>query len=380
MIGNILVGLLILPYINNEFGTQILATYLKLLALKGVVDIFTSAIGGNFIKLMIETNSKDGLFLSFKVFIIYSLFTSVLFIGYALLMDGGLTLNDIIFLLFIICSLCQQPLVQRFTSLGYQHIPAIIRLIFNLTLTFNILLIPILFDEPMITHIIACMFVSICIATFVAIYLSILINDEGETRLEIKGILSFIKNSFIGYSLFAIFFSFCFQIEAIFLGNYLSDELFIILIVAFKIPNIIVQFIWRYCEVSAAEIKSKIMKIEKHLSLFSILIAIIFFFSSKVLYTLWMGETFSSNISVDLLVIFSIGIPLLSMSRLYTAFLQYTNNAKRIALQYFVIDLIKVLSIFVFIESYFLITFIVWFIIEFFGIFINRRLVLNEIK
>lgn len=389
VLSNILLGVVLLPFIHNYYGINGLNNYLLFFAYKSVIDLFTSSLGGAFIRAMFDSGIKYTFFLSRLSFGLYSalIIISCLIWNFVSIGKGV----NIYFVLFIILSLMQQPYLQRINASGYQYIGAISRIIYNLLLL-GLITFLMYFDINDFEYVYLSIFISGSVAFLYIIFLNLKISHiekikwaQGETFKASK----FFMSSFKGYSLFALFLGLTFQVEVIFLEKYVEGIVFAAVIISWKVPNIIVQFIWRFSEVSALEVKRKkvnneldYINIIKSVELKSLYISLVsaFFYVliAKYLYFYWLGEDVSGNIRDTYIYIYALLIPVLCMNRVYTSLLQYTFYINVLAKQYVFIFVGKFLFIATLAYWSVLISFIFWFFIEFLFLLYNKRLIKNE--
>ncbi|MGR5336195.1 hypothetical protein ACPV5I_12275 [Vibrio gigantis] len=389
VLGNIAVGLILLPIINHSFGQDYLTLYIKILATKSIIDIFTSSFGGSFVRLMLDKGIEKGFRLSLFSFIIYGLLASFLLFFYIQFYDQKIIEYSILLSFFVFLSLFQQPFLQKLCASGFQHIPAIVRIVYNLVLFLSILIVSKYYKTGGFELVIKCLVISILISTFLAVLKTIKLNKDSYGIESDVNAIGFFKKSLTGYSAFACSLALCFQIDTFLLADYVSPAVFSAVIVAWKVPNIITQFIWRYCEVNGLEskrnwggikVRSDILNCEKIVLISSLVCALCYFIFNSIIYSLWMGEEFSSHITDLTALIFSFGIVSLSLNRVYTSVLQYFDFVSYIAVQYMVIIFVKVIVIYFFSGSYPLSSLCVWFILETIFLFINRSRVFYEIR
>lgn len=389
VVSNILLGVVLLPFINNSYGIEGLNSYILFFAYKSIIDLFTSSLGGAFIREMLDNGIKGAFELSRASFFSYTILILFVYLLYELL----LTPLDVspFFIGFIWISLIQQPYLQRLNASGYQYVGAISRITYNLLLLLFISTLIFLESKDF-----DFVFVSILIASFISLLYIVIINfkakhKEGsnwETGRSIEKI-NFFLNTIKGYSLFAIFLGLTFQVEIIMLSKYVNEAIFAALIVGWKVPNIIVQFIWRYSEVSGLDIKRKsvlpsagvfkyITKVEKNSFIFSLTASVLFLLFGHYIYIYWMGDNVSNNINLYYILTFSLLIPILCANRVYTSILQYTGYIDILAKQYVTIFLCKLVSI-IYLSSYSVLSsMIVWACLELIFLFFNRRAVKHE--
>ncbi|HHX8698887.1 TPA: hypothetical protein ACVO4Y_004454, partial [Vibrio diabolicus] len=72
VISNIFVGLALLPLINSRFGVDALNEYILIFAYKSIIDLFTSSLGGAFVREMIDKGVKNAFKLSRMLFVSYA--------------------------------------------------------------------------------------------------------------------------------------------------------------------------------------------------------------------------------------------------------------------------------------------------------------------
>lgn len=390
MLGNIAVGVIILPFILSRFGEESLVLYIKVFAVKAVVDIFTSAVGGGFIKEMIENGVKEATKMSAVFFGCYSVVVIVAVSGMSIYSYSYNYLEVTAFLGFIVFALIQQPLHQRLSAAGYQYIPALIRLFNNTLLFITIVAVGMFVETPVFLYILWCLASASLLTFVVACVITVCLKIKSTADAK-PSYFRFIKKTMVGYSAFAALLALCFQIEILMLEAYVSQSLFLLLIVAWKVPNLMAQFIWRYAEANGLQIKRvsknndkvesirQLNKVASKTLLVGCLAAALFLLFGSIGYNLWMGEVFGSQISWPLIICFTVGIVALSVNRVYTALLQYTDQVIYLALQYLVIILVKVVCIMVLVPEFYLASFIVWFAFEILFIFVNKRLARHEL-
>ncbi|MCY9875219.1 hypothetical protein OTK59_01435 [Vibrio natriegens] len=392
VISNILVGLALLPLINSRFGVDALNEYILIFAYKSIIDLFTSSLGGAFVKEMIDKGVKSSFTLSRKLFVSYATLVVILFFF------QELTINyfsfNYAFLIFIVLSLIQQPYLQRLNASGFQQVAAISRIIYNAFLFLSAVTVS-LYDVAGFETIIYAIAWSSMLAFSYIMLVSFSAKkkqdvfstwEEGD---EIK-LKEFFISTFRGYSLFAVFLSLTFQAEAVFLESQVSAVVFSVVIVGWKVPNIIVQLIWRYSEVSGLDIKRNMKKsknglhdrlkeVELNTLKISLSSSLLFLFLSGLLYKYWMGDEFAELVPLNYVLIFSFLIPVLCMNRVYTSILQYTSYVNVVSKQYCFIFFTKLVVITAFAKSFPLISMLVWLLIEGVFCFYNRNLVKNEL-
>lgn len=392
MVSNILVGIFLLPFINTFWGQEVLVYYIQLLALKGALDIFTSALSGNFVRLMIENNTNEVLSLSIRAFSLYSFVIIIVYFVFNIVSVDMFINNEICFLIFVVISFLQQPLLQKMTALGYQHLPAIIRFTYNTVFCVAVICSPYIFENVTASFLVYIMLFSSVITSLVIYFFNRVMEDSSVASNQDSNFIVF-KKGFINYALFASLFAFTFQIEGLFLGGVVAPQLFILLVVAFKIPNIIIQFLWRFCEVYAVELKrnkfisdglqdtsnlANSKEYEKKLLIVSLFISFLFLLLSNEGYRLWMGDDFVKSLNFNLLVVFSLFIPILTLNRFYTSYLQYEDYVKVLGFQYLIIVVVKLVLISLLVSKFYLASFISWLFLEVIFLVLNRRRYLVE--
>lgn len=392
VISNIFVGLALLPLINSRFGVDALNEYILIFAYKSIIDLFTSSLGGAFVREMIDKGVKNAFTLSRMLFVSYATLVVILF----LLQE--LTINyfsfNYVFLVFVVLSLIQQPYLQRLNASGFQQVAAISRIIYNTFLFLSVVVVS-LYDFAKFEIIIYAISWSSTLAFLYVILVSFSaknnqdIFSSWEKGEDVK-LKDFFISTFRGYALFAVFLSLTFQAEAIFLESQVSSIIFSVVIVGWKVPNIIVQLIWRYSEVSGLDIKRNIKKsrnglydrlktIELNTLKISLPSSLLFLLLSGVLYKYWMGDEFAELVPLNYVLLFSFLIPVLCMNRVYTSILQYTSYVNVVSKQYCFIFLTKLVVITFFAKFFPLISMLVWLLIEGVFCFYNRNLVKNEL-
>lgn len=392
VISNIFVGLSLLPLINSRFGVDALNEYILIFAYKSIIDLFTSSLGGAFVREMIDKGVKNAFKLSRKLFVSYATLVVVLFF----LQES--TINyfsfSYVFLVFVVLSLIQQPYLQRLNASGFQQVAAFSRIIYNTFLFLSVVTVS-LYDFANFETIIYAVSWSSILAYIYIMLVSFSARKHKDILSSWKegddiNLKEFFISTFRGYSLFAIFLSLTFQAEALFLESQVSAVVFSVVIVGWKVPNIIVQLIWRYSEVSGLDIKRSIKKeknglydrlkiIERNTLKISLPSSLLFLLLAGVLYKYWMGDEFAKLVPLNYVLLFSFLIPVLCMNRVYTSILQYTSYVNVVSKQYCFIFLSKLVVITFFAKFFPLISMLVWLLIEGFFCFYNRNLVKNEL-
>lgn len=387
---NILVGITLLPIINNVFGSESLITFVKLLAIKAIFDLFTSALSGSFVRLMLDTSLVAGFKLSIKCFTVYGFLIVVLSLIYGFFAEASSFYSSIPFLLFIFFSLIQQPFLQLLSAAGYYHVPAIVRIAYNISLFLLVYLFSKNYTE--FYFVLYCLLTSILISTFISLIYTLCIKNTLASGSNFKVNLSlFFKNTLKGYSFFAICLALCFQIETLILPDFLTPLLFLSIVIAWKVPNIIIQLVWRYCEINGLDVKRssksltlktllQIKKVEKQVLVLSVILSCSFYVFYPFVFELWMGKDFISEVNDIHMGLFSFGILILSMNRVYSSILQYTDYAFSLGFQYFIINILKVLSILLLIKYITTVSYIIWFTLEVIFLIVNRRNVFHGFK
>ena len=374
---NIGLGILLIPLIYRNFGPEGLSTYLELMALKAVIDIFTSSLGGGVIRAIIDGGGEDAFKSSTRLFSIYSIAAIIVSSVYFKALSQQTTELEIYFYIHVFASLVTQPLLQRAVAYGQQHIPPTIRITQN-TLYFSLVLI---YAQTSPHKEINKLFLLMSVTSVLCLILSLTWSRKvpsPKTKSNKHFTIKKLSSSLSSYAFFAVFLSMCSQIETLALSHFTTPEVFAILISAWKVPNIITQLIWRYCEVNGAALKSNKTLLppsvpEVKLLAISVLISFSYYFSGEYIYKLWMGSDF--NVDNSLMAIFAIGIVPISMNRLYTAYLQFTGHATQLGVQYLAICASKITYILLFSSQGIYGSFVIWFALEFAFYLKNRQLI-----
>ncbi|WP_022964353.1 hypothetical protein [Halopseudomonas pelagia] len=375
---NIGLGIVLIPFIYNYFGVSGLAIYLELIALKAIVDIFTAALGGGIVRHIADGGGAAAFNASLKLFTSYAIIAVIVcYIYFTLTKQLGVDLI-LYFSAYVCLSLIIQPFLQRATACGYQQLGPVIRISQN-ALYFVLLVLYIGLSEhkeidKVFTILAATSFFSLVLVVVVTRKISI--NQEDSCDFTVKDFAL----SLSSYAIFAIFFSICAQIEVLFLNKIIVAELFAVIIASWKIPNILVQLLWRYCEVKGVALKvtrnsqqlSKSLP-ERGLLVVSLIVALSYYVMADFGYELWMGSEF--NPSATLIAIFAIGIVPMTMNRLYTGYLQFTSYATILGWQYFTICIAKILYIVFMGSDWIYGSFVVWFVLESIFCLINRKVI-----
>lgn len=387
MLSNIAVGVLLIPFVLSSFGQEVLVLYIQLFAIKAVVEIFTSSMGGGIVRSMLDNGVNATMKLSMRLFHGYAALVITLFLLLSYLFLNA-NMWDVLFAaIFLGVSVAQQPFLQRLSALGYQHLPAIIRMIFNLALFGLILVFGLFFDSPSFQLIVfAAAGVSV-LCYCLAVVFTLSTREEGGGGRS-PSLREFMLGPFLGYAVFAGLLAVCFQIEILMLESFVGGAAFVLIIVAWKVPNISTQFIWRYSEVAGLEFKrarskkvnalKSLEKVERNVAVMAIATSVGYFFFAKAGYSLWMGKEYADGLSFDMFFIFASGIFILSINRVYSAFLQLTGNVSVLAYEYFLIVLVKILVLYFLSSYYWMMSFCAWFLIEAICCIINRRLAYDE--
>lgn len=389
MMGNVAVGVLLLPYIYYRFGAEVLELYVKIIAIKSVIEIFTSALGGGLVREMIEVGSEHGFSIAKKLFFTYA-FTVAIVAAVGNYIYSLLDLVNFLMLsLLVTAVLIQQPYLQKMTALGYQQIPPLARLANSIIFLLGVLITGEVATNPAERQVFLCL--AFGAITSLLITFGCHVQVVGEHCLgprEAKSTWSFIIRSLSGYALFAAFLSLCFQIEVLYLSQFVEQALFLAIIMIWKVPNILIQFMWRYSEVGGVHLKREkdnikravqFRDIERKVLVIAAFASVAYLILSPFLYRLWLGPEMYKGFSYDIVLVNTLGLMALSMARVYSAYVQYSDRVRVLAAQYIFICLAKVVFIVLYSSIYPLVSFLVWFFLEAFFALYNKRLVKREL-